>query len=142
MLGFNEKAFNIYKKINPIEHSLNKESADKYKVEPYVVEADICSMEDLAGRGGWTWYTGSSSLLYKAQVEFILGIKIHHGIMKIEPCVPDEWKKFEVKIRYYDAEYLIKYEKSNKNETILNGKNVEEIILEKRGSHIVSRYFN
>ena len=141
LLKFNEKAFNIYKKINPIEHSLNMESADKYKVEPYVVEADICSSESLAGRGGWTWYTGSSSWLYKAQVEYILGIKIHHGVMKIEPSVPEEWKKFEVKIKYYEAEYLIKYTKNSKNATILDGKNVEEIILEKKGKHTINKYF-
>ena len=141
LLKFNEKAFEIYKKINPIEHSLNKESADKYKVEPYVVEADICSREDLAGRGGWTWYTGSSSLLYKAQVEYILGIKIRYGIMKIEPCVPESWKNFEVNIKYYDANYLIKYTRSNKNETILDDKKVEEIILEKQGNHIINKYF-
>ena len=142
LLKYNEKAFEIYKKINPIEHSLNKESADKYKVEPYVVEADICSGEYLAGRGGWTWYTGSSSWLYKAQVEYILGIKIHHGIMKIEPCVPELWKKFEVKIKYYDAEYLIKYSRNSKNSTVLDGKNVEEIALEKQGNYTINRYFN
>ena len=62
--------------------------------------------------------------------------------MKIEPCVPEDWKKFEVKIKYYDAEYLIKYTRNSKNITVLDGKNVEEIILEKRGNHTVNRYFN
>ena len=80
-------------------------------------------------------------MLYKAQVEYILGIKIYHGVMKIEPCVPEKWKKFEVKIKYYNAEYLIKYTRDNKDATILDGKNVEEIILEKQGSHIVDRHF-
>ncbi len=141
MLGLNEKAFDIYKKINPIEHSLTKESADKYKVEPYVVEADICSEETLAGRGGWTWYTGSSSWLYKMQTEYILGIKINQGIMKIEPCVPEEWKKFEVKFKYGNAEYTIKYSRNTKNKMILDGKNVTEVKLEKSGNHNITKYF-
>ena len=141
LLGFEDKAFEIYKKINPIEHSLSKELADKYKVEPYVIEADICSSSDLAGRGGWTWYTGSSALLYKAQVEYILGIKIREGKMTINPKVPKEWKKFEVKFKYFNSIYTIKYVRNGKNKTIMDGKYVDEIILEKNKNHQITKYF-
>ncbi len=141
MLEYNEKAFDIYKKINPIKHSLNKETVDKYKVEPYVVEADICSEGALAGRGGWTWYTGSSSLLYKAQIEYILGIKINQGVLTINPCVPESWKKFEVKLKYFDAEYTIKYIKGNKKVMLINEKEANEIKLQKKGKYIISKYF-
>ena len=87
MLGFGDKAWEYFRMINPIEHSRTKEEAKKYKVEPYVIAADIYG-GGLAGRGGWTWYTGSAGWIYTLQVEYILGIKIKHNIMKIKPCVP------------------------------------------------------
>ena len=113
----------------------------KYKVEPYVVEADICSEGTLAGRGGWTWYTGSSSLLYKLQIEYILGIRIKQGILTLDPCVPNEWSEFEVKLKHYDAEYNIKYVKANKDETIIDGKEEKEIKLQKSGKYHITKYF-
>ena len=76
MLGFGDKATEYFRMINPIEHSRTKETAKKYKVEPYVIAADIYGAGNLAGRGGWTWYTGSSSWMYKAGIEYILGMKI------------------------------------------------------------------
>ena len=68
--------------INPIEHARTKEMANKYKVEPYVVAADVYGQENLAGRGGWTWYTGSSSWMYEAGLKYILGLKIENGELK------------------------------------------------------------
>ena len=76
MFGFGDKALEFYKMINPIEHSKSKEIAQKYKVEPYVLAADIYGIGNLAGQGGWTWYTGSSSWYYIAGREYILGLKI------------------------------------------------------------------
>ncbi len=141
MLGKNNKAMEMYKIINPVEHSLTKEKADKYKVEPYVVEADIASEGDIAGRGGWTWYTGSSSWLYKLQIEYILGIKIKKGILKLEPCTPDDWEKFDVTMKYFDAEYHIIYEKNGISGMLLDGKKVDEIVLDKSGKHEIKKYF-
>lgn len=141
MLGYNNKTIEIYKKINPIEHSLNKENAEKYKVEPYVVEADIISEGIYSGRGGWTWYTGSSSWLYKAQIEYILGIKIKKGILSINPCVPEDWKTFEVTLKYFEAEYHICYEQTGKSAIIFNNKETEEIVLNKKGKYEVKKYF-
>ncbi len=79
LLGFGDKALEIYRMINPIEHTRTKEASNKYKVEPYVIAADIYGQSNLAGRGGWTWYTGSSSWYYKAGIEYILGLKIENG---------------------------------------------------------------
>jgi len=137
-----DKAMEMYKIINPIEHGKTEELMQKYKVEPYVVEADIYSADNFAGRGGWTWYTGSSSWMYTLQVEYILGIKIKHGTLKIKPCIPKDWNKFEVKFRWYNAIYNIKYERKNNNEEEINfnidmeldGKEVEEIKLNKKGN--------
>lgn len=117
-----EKAIEIYKMINPIEHAKAEEQAIKYKVEPYVIEADIYSENEFAGRGGWTWYTGSSGWMFTLQTEYILGLKIHHGILKIKPCIPDDWTNFEVIFKWKNATYNIKYEKRQ----VANEKNQKE----------------
>ena len=107
MLGFGDKALELYRMINPIEHTRTKETAKKYKVEPYVIPADIYGASNLAGRGGWTWYTGSSSWYYKAGIEYILGLKIENGIMKIEPCIPKEWKTYSMHYKWGNTVYHI-----------------------------------
>ena len=109
-----EETMEIYKMINPIEHSKTEEQAIKYKVEPYVVEADIYGENEFAGRGGWTWYTGSSGWLFTLQTEYILGLKIYYGELKIKPCVPKDWNEFEVTFRWKNAKYNIKYKRTNK----------------------------
>ena len=106
-LGFGDKALEYYRMINPIEHSRTKEEARKYKVEPYVIPADIYGAAGLQGRGGWTWYTGSSSWFYKAGLENILGFKIEKGILKIEPCITSKWQEYSIKYRYKTSIYNI-----------------------------------
>ena len=100
MLGFGDKATELYRMINPIEHARTKESCKKYKVEPYVIPADIYGAGNLAGRGGWTWYTGSASWYYKTGIENILGLKIKSGVAKIEPCIPSSWKEYNIKYKW------------------------------------------
>ena len=86
---------------------------------------------NLAGRGGWSWYTGSSSWFYKAGVEYILGLKIEDGILRIEPSIPMEWKEYSIRYRYKSSVYNIKVKninaKSSKTDKfILNGQIIEE----------------
>lgn len=131
MLGFGDKAVELFRMINPIEHSKTKESAQKYKVEPYVIVADIYSHENLAGRGGWSWYTGSSSWMIKLGIEYILGLKIEKGILKLEPCISSEWKEYSISYKYGSSIYNIKVENPNNKNTgvesfILNGQEIEE----------------
>ena len=92
LLGFGDKAGELFRMINPIEHARTKEMANKYKVEPYVVAADVYGQENLAGRGGWTWYTGSSSWMYEAGLKYILGLKIENGELKIENAILNNLK--------------------------------------------------
>ena len=117
--------------INPIEHARTKEEANKYKVEPYVVAADIYGNGNLAGRGGWTWYTGSSSWFYKAGIENILGLKIENNSLRMEPCIPKDWQEYSIKYRFGRSIYNIKVKNPNgKNTGIskfsVNGKEQEE----------------
>ena len=93
--------------INSIEHARTKEAARKYKVEPYVIAADVYGANNLAGRGGWTWYTGSSSWFCKAGIENILGLKIEAEMFKIEPCVSSKWEQYNIRYRYKTSIYNI-----------------------------------
>ena len=131
LLGFGDKAVQFAEFINPIEHSKNKEEAKKFKLEPYVLEADLYSNKDLIGRGGWNWYTGSSSWYYKAILEYILGLKIEKGFLKIEPCISKEWKEYEIQYKYKTTLYKIKV-KNNKGKNtgvekfIVNGEEIKD----------------
>lgn len=130
ILGFGDKATDLYRMINPIEHTRTKDSSNKYKVEPYVIPADIYGASNLAGRGGWTWYTGSSSWYYKAGIECILGLKIKNDILNIEPCIPKDWKEFNIKYKWKNSFYNIIVKNPNgKNfgveNIFVNGEKVE-----------------
>ena len=116
-LGFGDKALEYYRMINPIEHTRTKEATIKYKQEPYVISADIYGANNLVGRGGWTWYTGSSSWFLNAGIENILGLKVEKGILKIEPCIPEKWEEYIIKYRYKTSIYNIKIRNPNGKNT-------------------------
>ena len=133
LLGFGDKALELYRMINPIEHSRTEEASNKYKVEPYVIAADIYGAGNLAGRGGWTWYTGSSSWYYDVGIEYILGLKIENEYLRIEPCIPKDWKEYLIRYKWKDSIYNIKITNINQKNTgvekvILNGEVVENKI--------------
>ena len=126
LLGFGDKASEYFRMINPIEHSRTKEEAKRYKVEPYVIAADIYG-GSLAGRGGWTWYTGSSSWMYEAGIKYILGLRVEGNILKIEPCIPNNWNEYSIKYKYGNSIYNIKIIRKNMQEkkVYLDGKELE-----------------
>ena len=112
--------------INPIEHSRTKDASNKYKVEPYVIPADIYGAHNLIGRGGWTWYTGSSSWYYKAGIEYILGFKIKNQFITMEPCIPKNWKEYSICYKWKNSVYNIKVKNPNEknvgiSKIIVNG---------------------
>ena len=129
LLGFGNKAGEYYRMINPIEHSRTKEAANKYKVEPYVVSADIYGQKNLAGRGGWTWYTGSSSWMYEAGIKYLLGLRIEKQKLSIKPCIPNDWKEYKIKYKYGNSIYNI-------NVTNPNGKCNEVASFKLNGSFL------
>ena len=133
MLGFGDKALEYFRMINPIEHSRTKEAANKYKVEPYVISADVYGEENLIGKGGWTWYTGSASWYYKAGIEYILGLKIQKGYLTINPVIPKDWKEYSINYKWGESIYNIKVLNPNGKNTgvekvLLNGNEVENKI--------------
>lgn len=90
------KAYELLAELNPIRHASSPEEVAKYQVEPYVLAADVYSEEPHRGRGGWTWYTGSASWMYRIGVERLLGIQRHGEELVIDPCVPPTWSDFGV----------------------------------------------
>ena len=106
-LGQTDRAVALFSLLNPVNHALNARDADVYKVEPYVVAADVYSVAPHAGRGGWTWYTGSAAWMYRAGIEGILGITREAGALRVEPRLPAAWPGFEVTIRQGASRYAI-----------------------------------
>ena len=143
MLNLNDKAYENFRMINPIEHSRTKEGSNRYKVEPYVIPADVYGQGNLAGRGGWTWYTGSSSWMYIAGIKYILGLNIKNEYLEILPHIPTKWEQYEIKYKYGNSLYNIKVINSNHKEIvteqiekmICNGEEIKEkkIKLNKNG---------
>jgi len=107
LLGDGERAGELFAMINPINHARTPEEAQRYKVEPYAVAADVYSVAPHAGRGGWTWYTGSAAWLYRVGLEAILGFRLHGSYFTVEPCIPASWPKYEVTYRRDGTRYNV-----------------------------------
>jgi cyclic beta-1,2-glucan synthetase len=109
MLGRGDRAFHLHSMLNPFSHALTQEDAERYRVEPYVVCADVYSAELHSGRGGWTWYTGSSGWMYTTGVSHILGFSVLPNGLVINPCIPSKWEKFEITYKRYDSKKSREY---------------------------------
>lgn len=107
-LGKGDKAHQLFALLNPISHAKTAEAAARYRVEPYVVAADVYSVEPHAGRGGWTWYTGAAGWMYQAGMEGILGIRREGDWLVISPCLPSSWLCFTANITLAETHYHIK----------------------------------
>jgi cyclic beta-1,2-glucan synthetase len=106
-VGQGDKAVELFSLINPINHTGTRAGVLRYKVEPYVVAADVYSVVPHVGRGGWTWYTGSAGWLYRAGVESILGLVVRADTLVFAPCIPASWPGFELTLRYRGTVYEI-----------------------------------
>jgi cyclic beta-1,2-glucan synthetase len=109
-LGAGEKATDLFALLNPINHARTPEEVERYKVEPYVAAADVYSVSPHAGRGGWTWYTGSAGWMYRAGVEGILGIRREGAFLVVDPCIPAAWPGFEATVNVGSTHYDIRVE--------------------------------
>jgi len=110
MLGDGDKAGELFSMLNPINHASTPEAVHRYKVEPYVVCADLYSTPPHVGRGGWTWYTGSAGWMYRAGLEWILGFRLQGAALLLDPCIPRTWPGFKIAFRYHSARYDIAVE--------------------------------
>ena len=110
VLGDGDKAGALFAMLNPINHARTRADAERYKVEPYAVVADIYSTAPHVGRGGWSWYTGSAGWMQRVGVEGILGIRIQGTSLHIDPCIPHFWPGFTATIIWRSARYTITVE--------------------------------
>jgi cyclic beta-1,2-glucan synthetase len=106
-LGDGDRAMDLFSLINPINLTRTPDGALRYKVEPYVVAADVYSQPPHVGRGGWTWYTGSAGWMYRVGLEGLLGLTMSGGALKIDPCIPRAWPRYEMTVRRGSSEYRI-----------------------------------
>lgn len=106
-LGDGDAAHQLFAMLNPINHTLTPDDADRYKVEPYVVAADVYSAPPHAGRGGWTWYTGSAGWMYRAGLEGIVGLTRKGDTLCLNPCLPPCWPELTLTITLGAARYTV-----------------------------------
>jgi cyclic beta-1,2-glucan synthetase len=106
-LGDSKKAWEILTMINPINHAKSPEEVARYKVEPYVIAADVYALSPHIGKGGWTWYTGSAGWMYRLIVESLLGLRLETDKLYIDPCLPSDWVSFKIHYRYRETIYRI-----------------------------------
>ncbi len=114
MQGDGDEAFDLLGMINPISHSLTPAAAARYKVEPYALAADVYSVAPHVGRGGWTWYTGAASWLYRVALGDLLGLRVESrdGVdtLAVEPCIPKAWPEYEMTLRHGDGTWRVRVE--------------------------------
>jgi len=106
-LGNGAKAAELFALLNPVNHAATRAGAHTYKVEPYVLAADIYAVPPHVGRGGWTWYTGSAGWMYRAGIEAILGLRKRGQNLELNPCIPPAWRGFTINYRHGATHYEI-----------------------------------
>ncbi len=121
-LGEIEKAWELFEMLNPIHHGDTPERISTYKVEPYVVAADVYAVAPHIGRGGWTWYTGSAGWMYRFLMETLLGLHLEGEYLRLQPRIPMKWNDLKIRYRYRQTDYQISISISEFPEMILDGK--------------------
>jgi cyclic beta-1,2-glucan synthetase len=105
--GDRERTWELLRMINPLNHGKTPEQVLTYKVEPYVIAADVYAVADYPGRGGWTWYTGSAGWMYQLLIDYLLGLKRKGNTLHFDPCIPKHWKSVQINYKYSDTNYKI-----------------------------------
>ena len=107
LLGDSDRAWEIFDLLNPVRHGATAARITTYKVEPYVVAADVYAMAPHTGRGGWTWYTGSAGWMYRLVVETLLGVHLEGNFLRLIPRMPSRWQTYQIHYRYRQTVYHI-----------------------------------
>jgi cyclic beta-1,2-glucan synthetase len=143
-LGDGDRAHGLFELLNPINHAQKDTDVARYKVEPYVIAADVYSVPPHRGRGGWTWYTGSAAWMYRAGVESILGINRRGDRITLSPRIPESWPGFDATIKVGEAEYRITVTRDRAGprahfdgEPVLPSGGQFEVPILKEGTHVL-----
>ncbi len=121
-LGDPSRAWELFRMINPVNHGSTDRDAAIYKVEPYVVAADVYAMPPHVGRGGWTWYTGSAGWMYRLILESLLGITRYGNVLQVAPCLPRAWGPATIRYRHGGTTFEIVVANGKANSATLDGK--------------------
>jgi cellobiose phosphorylase len=105
-----DRAVELWNLLNPVNHARTPADVEHYKVEPYVICADVYGAPPHTGRGGWTWYTGAAGWMYRVAVEAMLGLQVRGDHFRVDPTIPNEWPRFELSYRRGGTTYLIAVE--------------------------------
>jgi len=117
-MGDSKRAWDLFNLINPVTHAATPDTTAIYRVEPYVVAADVYAVPPHTGRGGWTWYTGSAGWMYRLITESLLGLQLAVDKLRFTPCLPAEWTSFMIHYRYRETFYHITIRQSGKGQTV------------------------
>jgi cellobiose phosphorylase len=120
-LGDRERAWELLTMINPANHARSPEGIATYKVEPYVVAADVYAVAPHIGRGGWSWYTGSAGWMYRLIMESLLGLRLEADRLHLAPCLPADWPGFKIHYRYRETVYHIAVTQMDTGDTAPRG---------------------
>jgi cellobiose phosphorylase len=125
MAGDQGRVWELLKMINPLYHARNTDEMARYKVEPYVIAADVYALSGFEGQGGWTWYTGSAGWMYQLIIEYFIGIKKQGNCLRFAPCIPLSWDKISISYSYMDTIYEItihnQAENGNRTSLLVDG---------------------
>ncbi len=135
--GNGTRAFELYQMLNPLTHTRTPEEVGTYKVEPYVVAADVYTAKGQVGRGGWTWYTGSASWMYRVGLEGILGLRKRGNTLHIEPRIPADWREYTIEYRFGKSLYVITVHNERRAELCRPGLTLDGEILPGPGIPLV-----
>jgi cellobiose phosphorylase len=117
-MGDRTRAWELLSLINPLNHGSTPPGIATYKVEPYVIAADVYAVYPHVGRGGWTWYTGSAGWMYRLVIESLLGIRLDVDKLRFQPCLPSGWPSLQIHYRYRETFYHITMRNSGGGTTV------------------------
>lgn len=124
-LDQSDNAMELFQLLNPIQHSLTAEAIARYQTEPYVVSADIYSVEPHSGRGGWSWYTGAAAWMYRSGIEAILGLSRKGQWLQFAPCIPSHWPGFSIRLQVAGTDYQLELQQHQSEASVsLDGKDI------------------
>jgi cellobiose phosphorylase len=134
LLGDHDQAWELFALLNPINHGSTAAQVSTYKVEPYVVAADVYAVAPHTGRGGWTWYTGSAGWMYRLLSETLLGLRLQGDCLQLIPRLPKHWAKCEIQYRYRQTRYHISIFQSaqsapGKSQIFLDGEEITDKLI-------------
>ena len=142
-LGQRDSAFRWFEWLNPLNRVRSEEELRSYRLEPYVTPGDIYSVGALAGRGGWSWYSGSAAWLYRLGIRKLLGLQREGDRLYVRPCLPDSWPAFKATLHFDNAVYQLRIHspaefQNNRLFMVKEGETMDasSIFLETSGRHV------